>query len=376
MRVAASLFLLVALLVAAGIWWRSDEAQPPAPGQLDAPGASAARRAAGPPAPSERSEVTPAPPPPTPSPAPASGEPAADQVPTAPTNVVLLVRDVAGREPVPAFRWRVRSGDDSWNGTGSDGRAELGLPADRRGELLVEADQFAPFVRAELATPSPGASPLQLDVFLLPAVPQAGITLHVHDLALQPIQNVRVDAFVLTAQNRDGAWHLGQPLWARRAGSATGTYTLPELPAGDYGVRLCATDADGNLLPLLPYSRTFALTGDHGFVEDVPLEPGCVLALELLDATGQAYDPTRSGTLTLALELPGGPAVQRRWSSRSGAVDATAIDVLPGVGGCELAEPIAAGNYTLELRVHGEPRARRSLVLRAGERQRERIQVP
>ena len=242
--------------------------------------------------------------------------------------------------------------------------------------LLVEAADYTPFPRNDLVVPPAGNPPLQLDVFLVPAVPVAGITLHVHDLALQPIPHVRVDAFALGGEPRERGWHLGKSLWARRAMATDGAYTLPPLPAGDYGIRVCATDADGNLLPLLPYSRTFALTGDHGFVEDVPLEPGCVLALELLDATGQPYDPTRSGTLTLALELPGGPTLQRRWSSRSGAVDATAIDVLPGVGGCELAEPIAAGNYTLELRVQGEPRARRSLLLRAGERQSERIQLP
>jgi hypothetical protein len=290
--------------------------------------------------------------------------------------VVLLARDVRNRQAVAAFRWRVRSGADTWSGPGADGRAELGLPPDRGGELLVEADGFAPYARNDLVVPPAGSPPLQLDVFLLPAVPAAGITLHVRDLALQPIQHVRVDAFALTPENRDRTWHLGQPLWARRAGAADGTYALPPLPPGDYGIRVCATDADGNLLPLLPYARTFALTGDHGFVEDVPLEPGCILELALVDAAGEPYDPTRRGTLTLALSTPGGPAVPRKWRTRSGTVDATAVDVLPGTGGAELAEPIAAGIYTLELRVNGEPRAQQQLALRPGARQQVPVQVP
>jgi hypothetical protein len=377
MRVLASLGLLLALVIAFLIWQFAGGEGPPAPRDLSGAGQGAGRGAPAPTAPSERSDVTPAvQPPPTATEPPPAAAPVEAPVPALPTSVVLLARDVRNRQPVAAFRWRVRSGADSWSGQGANGRAELGLPPDRGGELLVEADGFAPHARNDLVVPPAGGPPLQLDVFLLPAVPAAGITLHVRDLALQPIQHVRVDAFTLTPENRDRTWHLGPPLWARRAGAADGTYALPALPPGDYGIRVCATDADGNLLPLQPYSRAFAVTGDHGFVEDVPLEPGCILELVIVDAAGQPYDPTRRGVLTLALSTPGGPSVPRKWRTRSGNVDATAVDVLPGTGTAELAEPIAAGIYTLELRVNGEPRAQQQLALRPGERQQVPVQVP
>jgi hypothetical protein len=376
MRALVSLALLAALVVAFVVWQFAAGDEPPAPRDLPRP--DQGTTAPAPTAPSERSAAPIAPPaepspPPTAATADAPAEPVA---PALPTSVVVMARDVRSRQPVAAFRWRVRSGNDTWSGDGADGRAELGLPPDRGGELLVEAADYTPFTRNDLVVPPAGSPPLQLDVFLVPAVPVAGITLHVHDQALQPIQHVRVDAFALGAEPRERGWHLGKSLWARRATANDGAYTLPPLPAGDYGIRVCATDADGNLLPLLPYSRTFTLTGDHGFVEDVPLEPGCVLELQLVDAAGQPYDPTRRGTLTLALSTPGGPPVQRKWRTRSGSIDATAIDVLPGIGGAELAEPIAAGIYVLELRVNGEPRAQQQLALRPGERQQVPVQVP
>jgi hypothetical protein len=65
-----------------------------------------------------------------------------------------------------------------------------------------------------------------------------GITLHVHDTGLQPVQNVRVEAYPLRPENRDLAWHvLEKALWVRRTQNAEGTYVLPELAAGEYGIR-------------------------------------------------------------------------------------------------------------------------------------------
>jgi hypothetical protein len=379
----APVVILLLLVLAAAAWWSFRDGGEPAlpsqprvvPSPTPAPIAPAEQGGrVSTPAP------VPAPPPadaePTPTPPPSDTAP-----PPAPANVVLAVRGLATRAPVASFRWRFQNTRGTARGDGADGRAELVLEPAAVGELLVEADGFAPFTRPGVAVPEPPAPPLQLDVFLGPAVPAAGITLFVRDLALQPIANVRVDAFALrpdaTATPLGATtWHLGTPLWARRAGAADGRYALPQLPPGEYGIRVAATDADGALLPLLPFRRTFALTGDNGFVEDVPLAPGALLSLELVDAAGAPLDPARVGTTMLQLSLPGGPPVARKWSVRSGSADATAVDVVPGVGKVALADAVEAGQYQLEVRIGGNVRAQRQLFLRPGVTTEERVVVP
>ncbi len=333
-------------------------------------------RAPQPIAPPEQGSRIPTPePPPVPEPSP-SGAPAAPAAtPAATPNVVLAVRGLATREPVPAFRWQFRNSRGTTRGEGTAGRAELALEPAAAGELLVEAVGFAPRVLPGLAAPTPPAGALQLDVFLAPAVPAAGITLFVRDLALQPVAHVRVDTFALP-QPPPVAWHLGTSLWARRTGAADGRYVLPPLPPGDYGIRVVATDGDGALLPLLPYRGTFTLTGDNGFVEDVALAPGALLALDLVDAAGAPFDPVRAGTATLRLTLPGGPPVSRKWSARSGDVETTSVDVVPGAGTVLLTEAVEAGQYQLEVAVGGTVRAQRQLFLRPGLRNTERVVVP
>ncbi len=290
--------------------------------------------------------------------------------------VTLTVRDLANGIAVRTFHWRFRSDGPELAGDGAEGRADLRLQAAARGELLVEAIGYAPFVRPQFEVPAATATPTALDVFLTPAVVAAGITLLVRDTALQPIANVRVDAYALTPESRAVAWQLGNSLWARRTGASDGRYALPTLAAGEYGIRVFATDAEGGLLPLLPYTRTFVLTGDNGYLEDAVLEPGCLPVLELVDAGGAYFDPARLGAVTLSLRIPGGPTVPRRWTVVSGTAAATAIDALPGVGPVWPAEAMPAGVWTLEVFVAGDPRVQRALMLRAGERQVERIVVP
>jgi hypothetical protein len=292
-----------------------------------------------------------------------------------PSNVVLQVRALATKAPVAAFRWRVRGADVTQRGDGVEGRAELALAAGQTFELLVEADGFQPSSQLSLPAPAAGAPALQVDVFLAAQAVATGITLQVHDTALQPLANVRVDAHALRADNRETAWHLDKPLWSRRRAAADGRYVLPELPPGEYGIRVFGVDDKGELLPLLPYVHTFVLTGSNGFVEDVPLEPGCVLSLELVDAAGRPIDPA-SGAVTLGLRLPGGPAIARNWLVAGERGLLSAVDALPGPGVCRAAEPVAAGTWQLDVLVSGDPRVQRQLVLRAGERQTERIIVP
>lgn len=352
-----------------------DDAPPVAP--PEAPRTTPPVGPTAPPAQGDGRTAVPAPVPDVPAPSPQGNTTPPSPPPAAAANVRLAVRDLTTRALVPDFRWQFRNSRGTQRGVGEAGRAELALEASAVGQLLVEADGLAPLVREGVIVPTPPAGPLQLDLFLAPAVAAAGITLYVRDLALAPVANVRVDAFPLAADAPPAsAWHLGTALWARRAAAADGRYVLPPLPPGHYGIRIVATDAEGALLPLQPYRNVFALTGDNGFVEDVPLEPGALLAVELVDAAGQPFDPSRHGTATLRLQLPGGPLVQRKWFVRTEAAEASAIDVVPGVGKVMLAEAVVAGPYRLEVVVQGGSRAERQLFLRPGVRNEERLVVP
>jgi hypothetical protein len=373
---------LVVLLAAAAAaaWWLSTGRDTTAP--VDPTTAQSTQRAQpeAPPAPAERSPVAAptAPAQPT-APAAATSAPSPDTAPaTAPAaapNVHLSVRSAATSEPIAAFRWRLRSPDGALvRGDGTAGRAELTLPPELAGELLVEADGFQPGSVPEFTSSAANAPPRDVELFLVPAAVATGITLLVHDTAGRPVPLLRVDAFALRPEQREIAWHLGRPLWSRKTAAADGRYVLPELAPGEYGIRVLAIDEAGEALPLLPFRRMFTLTGSNGFVEDVPLEPGCLLQLELNNAHGQPLDPAH-GAVTIGLRLPGGPAEPRHWHQYRGKLLVRAEDQLPGPGPVWLAEAVPAGNWQLDVLVDGQPAVQQLLALRAGERQQERIVV-
>lgn len=370
--------VLVAALAVGGSWLLGD-GDPPAPGAALPPPPDAAVPS---PADPERLPPRAAPaatapqPAPTraPTPAPASPLP----VPSVPedANVLLRVRALATRAEVPAFRWRFVNSLVTERGEGRDGRAGLRLPESAVGELLVEAEGLAPLRRTGVIAPTAPAGPLHLDLFLAPAVAAAGITLHVRTLASEPVQHLRVDAFALGNATPDSLWHLAPPLWSRRASAGDGRYVLPPLPAGIYGLRVVGTDEAGETLPLLPFRGTFHLTGDNGFVEDVPLEPGALLELELVDATEAPFDPVLHGATTLELRLPGGPPAPRKWLAHAAGVQAAAIDALPGPGRATLADAVPGGHYQIVVAVRGTVRVQQNLFLRAGQRTLQRLVVP
>lgn len=375
MRSTPLLFGAVLVLALGLAWLLVPTGDEPPPPPSEAPAREATVPTPADPA-SARVEATPN--------APSAAQPANVPVPTPPpaeppaeaTNLLVRVHDAASNGPATAFRWRLRLAGEVRLGEGRDGQLALHLPAGIRGDLLVEAELRQPVQRSDLLAPPAEQLPLTLDVTLVPVVTAAGITLHVHDLAQQPVRRVRVDAFRLGDHNRDTAWHLEPALWSKRANAEDGKYELPQLPAGEYGLRLVALAEDGTLAPLLPYLRTFVLTGDNGFVEDVPLEPGAVLVLEVVDAHGAPYDPLKFGTATLGLRLPGGPVVQRKWFCRDGEHETSAIDQLPGIGLAHAAQALPAGSYELEVFCNGEPRVRTRLELPSGEVTRSRIVVP
>jgi hypothetical protein len=372
------LALVAVLGLAAWFAYGSGEDETPIPSATRTTDTETGRKEA-PRAAAERSEV-PSLPHAAQSAAPPDASPPTEPPPEAtthPANVRLFVSSATTKQPLASFRWRIRGhGPTAELGTGTDGHADFTLPADLVVELLVEADGYSPFTATQLTTPAADGLPLDVNVFLETAAVATGISLHVHDVSLQPIPNVRVEAFAVRPEDRDLAWYiLGKPLWVRRSADADGHYVLPELAAGEYGIRVLATDPDGNLLPLLPFRRIYQLTGSNGFVEDVTLEPGCLPMLLLVDPAGQPLDP-QHGIISLGLRLPGGPMIARHWVQKRETGVVRAVDALPGLGVTWPSEPVAAGTWQLDVQIDGQPALQQRLELRAGERQEERIYVP
>jgi hypothetical protein len=378
MRALLAVFALL-LLVAVGFWVAGGsapvtplapppDAAPPTPTAPAATAQGSDRTAADPPS-SPTTTTTPLVAPPAAPDAPTPTTPAAEP------NVLLTVRDMVSREPIGAFRWRFQNSRGTWKGDGAEGKAALAIEPSAVGTLLVEAEGLQPLTRDGVIVPTPPAAALRLDLFLAPLGEATGITLMVHDLALQPIARVRVDACKL-ADAQATNWHLGPALWARMAESKDGRYALPPLEPATYGLQVLAVDGNGEPLPLLPFRRVFTVTGSNGFLEDVPLEAGALLGLEIVDSAGQGFDPAKHGTTRLSLHFVGAPHVGRKWVNRQGQAAATAVDVLPGVGRAELAEAIPPGPYELEVTVQGALRSKLPMFLRPGFKNEERIVVP
>ena len=375
MRNALPILLLLAIVGAAAAWWMfAEDADAPPP--ADAPSTP---RAGAPPDPAPIERTVAAAPPVKIEPPAVTNEPTAAAPPpaaAAPDNVELRVREVKTQQPVAAFRWRFKTAGATAKGDGTAGAAALRLAPGAVGQLFVEADGHEPWTR-DLTAPPLNAPPAAIDVFLVPTAPATGITLNVRDTANKPVTNVRVDAFALAPEARtSNTWMLGNPLWSRRTSAPDGHYVLPDLAPGEYGIRVTAVDDRGGPLAILPFTSRYELTGSNGFIEDVTLGPGCVLVLDLVDAAGNRLDPAAVGTVVLQLQIPGGTLVSRRWTVTNGAVAASAIDVVPGVGSVTLADAVPAGAYDLHVTVPNRTPVVQRLTLRAGEVPVERVVVP
>jgi hypothetical protein len=372
----ASLVVIALVLVVALGFWLVGAPAPVTP--PDAGGGATAPAPVPTPAPAQggnRTEVDAPTPPVATAPPPVTPAPPTPPVMAAEPNVRLTVRDMVSRQPVAAFRWRFQNSRGTSKGEGVDGKAALVLEDSAVGTLLVEAEGLQPLTKDGVIVPTPPAPALALDLFLAPQGEATGITLMVHDLALQPLARVRVDAFRL-ADPQAADWHLGPALWARMAENKDGRYALPPLEPATYGLQVVAVDGNGEPLPLLPYRRVFEITGSNGFIDDVPLEPAALLGLEIVDSAGQGFDPAKHGTTRLSLHFAGAPHVARKWVARQGTAAATAVDVLPGVGRAELATGVPPGPYELEVTVQGALRTKQPLFLRPGIKNEERIVVP
>lgn len=303
-------------------------------------------------------------------------QPTGDEPAAPPTTCRLEVRNVVGNAPIQPFRWRYVQQAAVLRGESETHTAELSLPAGSRGDLIVEADGMQPFSRKDLGIARVPATVKQLAIFLTPTASAEGITLMVKDQSRQPVPHVRVDAFEITDDNRQTAWQLGRSMWSRRTSAEDGNYTLPPLPAGEYGILLVATDDEGALLPMLAYRQTFTLTGSNGFLEDVPLEPACALQLELVELNGQPFDPSVHGNVTIGLNITGQHGTQRKWAM----IDETGVRLseanrVPGKGVIFPEECLSVGHYTLEIFINGDPRVHRAVVLQPGRTQLEKVPV-
>lgn len=378
MRVMGVVVLLLG--IALGVWfWRDRDAPPPLPQDPTENVATAAKEpTAGPQ--SERLPAAVTPPPPTNVPtesAPAVTAPQPD-APVPPNRFQLQAIDAVTMQPISVWRAMLRrpgGGRQLTGEGGATGTVDIDLPAGTRGDLLVEAVGYEPWLAADFVVPAAGERPELVIAKLSSAAVAAGITLHVHDQALRPLDNVRVEAFALDAANRDGAWQDGKPLWSRRTAAPDGRYTLPTLAPGDYGIRVFAVDSDGVVLPFVPYRNTFALTGSNGFTEDVTLQAGCIPEFEIVDIYGKPLVPGGS-QIDLMLTLPGGPDISRQWLVRTDGELFRGKDLLPGVGAAWPEVPVAAGLWQLQVGRQGRQPHIEAVSLRSGERQRIRVAVP
>ena len=288
----------------------------------------------------------------------------------------IVVRSAASNLPLNTFRWSFVAGERKLSGTVEGDGAELPLPAGVTGDLLVEADGMQPERLADVTATTQPEAPLRLEVYLRPTRRAEGVTLLVHDTFRRPVADIRVDAFALSAERADKAWHLGTPMWSRTATSSDGRYELPPLAPGSYGVQVCAVDERGRPAPLAAFRGTYDLTGTNGFLEDVVLAPACALRLDLRDASGAAVDPAARGSVNIHLREPSDDGVSRRWTSANpGGGTVSDVDRLPGPSPAWVAAPVAPGSYTLEITVDGRLAVRQPLQLDGGIRV-ERVLLP
>jgi hypothetical protein len=293
--------------------------------------------------------------------------------PAAVPNLLLRVRDVGNQQDLASFHWTLRHGAAKATGDGENGAASLVAPKGLLSALLVESEGYQPYSRAELLVPASLSEPLRVDVFMQPAMAGAGVQLIVMDTSQRPVTHIQV-----SAQRQVGASEPAPPpSWSRRGEAENGVYDLPQLDPGRYRLAVLAVDADGEILPLLPASRTVETTGSNAVTEYIELQPGCILTLELVDAAGAAVAPPADGPLSIRLQPRDQvDALTTFWRVGAKAERVEGRDALPAAGPATVTEPLPPGEYTITVAAKGQVRARTTLSLRGGERQLERILMP
>lgn len=273
-----------------------------------------------------------------------------------PPNLQLDVRDQRTGQHVASFQWRWTAAVGAAKGEEQGGRTALALAPGVEGELLVESAGLEPVTR-RLATPQPGANPLLVDLVLAPVVATAQTGIVVRDADQAPVANIRV---TLLREDRT------TQVWSRRAAAADGVYRLPAIEPGTYWLRTTAVDAEGMSLPLVPVERQVHVSGITSVEEDIRMARGCLLQLDVLDATGNPFDPKQSGRVELQFLDSSGTLHRVDWLGGTGAEAVVASDQVPARGTIRSAVAVPMGSCTIVVRGPGTAESRFTLALGQG----------
>ena len=268
-------------------------------------------------------------------------------------NVLLRAGDLAHKSPLPRFRWTFAAATGAaLRGQGSDGVAELHLPAASAGHLLVEADGMLAHDRT-ITVPAALAPALQLDVYLEQKPVATGVSLVARDPQGAPVTRLRIDLWQLPADaapTADTADPAGEPLWKRGADAADGVFTLPSLASGNYALRAQPVDRDDVALPLQPWRTRFAFAGNEALPFEVAFAAGVVLRI---DGDGNGNGEEQLCDVTVATAAGQQPVAWRSRAATGRSVVGADVVVLPGAASTLLALP--PGDYRVELQCAGKP---------------------
>lgn len=276
--------------------------------------------------------------------------------PAAALNHTLAVVDAVTQQPLPQFSVtaHLAEGRELWRGT--QGQLTFAAPLGDL-HLRIEAIGYQP---AELHHVVTGPSTWRVP--LVSASMPEGIELHATFTDGPPVRHALVQAFAIVENSNP--WRIATPLWSRRAQRDTGAYRLPTLAHGKYGIRLLATDADGAVLPFLPFESEYELNGG-GFLDHAVLAPGCIPVFTVVDRLGAPLPEP----IAISLHWPGGAQVPRSFLARDGAQWLRATNQLPDCGSSWPEVPVEPGTWEVELTRSGYAAHRERIALRSSERQ-------
>lgn len=293
-------------------------------------------------------------------------------------DLTLRVRKIPGNAPLPRFKWTLTAGEEKTSGTADEKGSDVGLrlPPGTACKIRIECDGCEP----REITGITAAEPQVLEVFLPVSGP--GVSITAHDERGQPVKNVRVDAWRLAADAAlDQTGATGEPLWSRRNGNDTGQYQIPTLEPGRYELRVMAVDAEGALLPLLPFRARFEITGSNSVPLQADLAPGALLTLQPVDPYGTPLrgtaDDDRPPLPAIGLRVTGQDGKERDVDWRSTGPGRAVVERNRLVGAREVmaAEALPPGWLRITAMVDGAACGASEVMLLAGQHHKEPLVI-
>ncbi len=246
---------------------------------------------------------------------------------------------------------------------------QLQLALEQDYQLMLEKPGYQPSekIKFRLETSTPQQ---EHRLFLIPSMQATGVELRVLDQWQQPIPYLQVRAQHF---NKDKDKRTGQ-LWHRRQQSATGIYKLPTLAPGRYLLHMQAVDAQGQTTLHLSQELDLILTGNEAMVQDVILQQGANIRLQVRNANGALLGQD-VGLLLLDAQMQEQSCTWEHLQAEEGDSQqfkplpkaSVGINCLTTAAPARLQQPITPGAYTLKLQYKDGPVMERSLYLRAGE---------